>query len=50
MFTLDEFQKGFDVILERPRKAVKVILFPDEKELKEAQKRLEMQRSVKGER
>jgi len=49
MFSLDEFQKGFDVILERPRKCVKVVLFPDKNELREAQKRLEMQRSVKGE-
>ena len=40
MFTLEEFKKGFDVILARPRKSVKVVLFPDEQELKDASERL----------
>ena len=38
---LDEFEKGFEMFLEVPRLAAKVVLFPDPKELKAAKGRLE---------
>jgi hypothetical protein len=39
MFTLDEYAKGFDKMLARPRASAKVILFPDKNELEQAKKR-----------
>jgi threonine 3-dehydrogenase len=40
MFTLADYKKGFDAMLERPRKSAKIVLFPDPKELEAAKKRL----------
>jgi threonine 3-dehydrogenase len=39
MFPLEEFEKGFAAMLERPRKSAKVVLFPDRKEHEAALKR-----------
>ena len=39
MFTLADYTKGFDAMLERPRKSAKIVLFPDPKELDAAKKR-----------
>ncbi len=39
MFTLEDYAKGFDAMLERPRHSAKVVLFPDSAELEAAQKR-----------
>ncbi len=39
MFTLDDFEIGFDAMLERPRKSAKIVLFPDAAELAAAQQR-----------
>ena len=39
MFSLEDYKTGFDRMLERPRHAAKVILFPDLKELEAAKKR-----------
>ena len=40
MFTLEEFAKGFDAMLCRPRASAKVVLFPDAKELEAAKARM----------
>ncbi|MFC2174004.1 alcohol dehydrogenase catalytic domain-containing protein [Acidobacteriota bacterium] len=39
MFTLDEYEKGFEEMMTRPRHSAKVILFPEASELEEANKR-----------
>lgn len=39
MYTLDEFEKGFVRMTERPRQSAKVVLFPDKVELEKAKKR-----------
>ncbi|MBN1754801.1 alcohol dehydrogenase catalytic domain-containing protein [bacterium] len=39
MFELKDFQKGFDLLLAEPRECAKVVLFPEEDELKKALKR-----------
>jgi threonine 3-dehydrogenase len=39
MFSLDDFEEGFRVMMERPRKSAKVVLFPDRAELAKAQER-----------
>ena len=39
MFTLDDFETGFDAMLERPRRSAKIVLFPDAAELAAAQRR-----------
>jgi len=41
MYGLEDFQKGFDRMIERPRKSAKVVLFPDRGEFDAAKKRLE---------
>ena len=33
-YLLDDFEKGFEKMIERPRKSAKVVLFPDAKEMK----------------
>ncbi len=40
LYKLEDFEKGFEKMLSFPRKCGKVVLFPDEKELKEAKKRM----------
>jgi len=40
VFTLDDFAKGFDKMIERPRKSAKVVLLPDKKECEAAAKRI----------
>ncbi len=40
LYKLEDFKKGFDNMLSFPRKCGKVVLFPDERELLEAQKRM----------
>ena len=35
---LNDFAKGFDKMIERPRKSAKVVLFPDRKEYEAAVK------------
>ena len=40
-FSLEDYQLGFDKILERPRQSAKVVLFPDPGDLEQARKRLE---------
>lgn len=39
IFSLDEYEKGFGVMMERPRHSAKVVLFPDPTELAKAKKR-----------
>ncbi len=39
MFTLEDYKKGFDAMLARPRFSAKVILFPEQAELDAAKKR-----------
>jgi threonine 3-dehydrogenase len=39
VFTLADYQKAFEKMIERPRKSAKVVLFPDEKEYQAALKR-----------
>jgi threonine 3-dehydrogenase len=39
MFSLEDYKSGFDRMMERPRHAAKVVLFPDPKELEAAKKR-----------
>jgi len=39
MFTLADFEKGFEEMMTRPRRSAKVVLFPDKKELEEAKRR-----------
>ncbi|HID32062.1 MAG TPA: L-threonine 3-dehydrogenase [bacterium (Candidatus Stahlbacteria)] len=39
MFTLADFQKGFEAMMERPRKSAKVVLFPQEEEFQAAMER-----------
>ena len=38
-FLLEDFEKGFEKMIERPRKAAKVVFFPDAEEYEEACKR-----------
>ena len=38
VFKLEDFAKGFDKMIERPRKSAKVVLFPDAKEYEAAVK------------
>jgi threonine 3-dehydrogenase len=38
-FLLEDFEQGFERMIERPRKAAKVVLFPDKEEFDEACKR-----------
>lgn len=40
LFKLEDFEKGFNEMLAFPRKCGKVVLFPDEKELEKAEKRM----------
>jgi len=40
MFSLEDFKSGFDKMLERPRKAAKIVLFPAREEFEAAKKRL----------
>ena len=40
VFTLADFEAGFEKMIERPRKSAKVVLFPDDKEYQAAVKRL----------
>ncbi|MBP7868350.1 MAG: alcohol dehydrogenase catalytic domain-containing protein [Acidobacteria bacterium] len=40
LFTLDEYVKGFDAMLGRPRQSAKVVLFPDPAELEAAKGRM----------
>lgn len=40
MFTLDEYEKGFDEMMTRPRHSAKVVLFPEEEALSAAKKRM----------
>lgn len=40
VFPLTDFAKGFDKMIERPRKSAKVVLFPDEEDYKAAAKRI----------
>ncbi len=42
LFSLEEFEKGFNAMLERPRRSAKVVLFPDKEELKKAKERLKL--------
>jgi len=39
VFSLADFTKGFDKMIERPRKSAKVVLFPDKQEYQAAVKR-----------
>lgn len=39
LFSLEDYKKGFDLMMERPRKSAKVVLFPDRNEFEEAMKR-----------
>ncbi|MCR4427862.1 MAG: alcohol dehydrogenase catalytic domain-containing protein [Caldiserica bacterium] len=39
MFPLEDFEKGFQAVMHRPRNCLKVVLFPHEKELEIAQAR-----------
>lgn len=39
LFSLEDYKKGFDLMMERPRKSAKVVLFPDRDEFEEAMKR-----------
>lgn len=40
VFKLDDFAKGFEKMIERPRKSAKVILFPDDEEYQAALERI----------
>ncbi|MEO0116944.1 MAG: alcohol dehydrogenase catalytic domain-containing protein [candidate division WOR-3 bacterium] len=40
LFLLDDFAEGFKKMTERPRTSAKVVLFPDEEELKKAKERM----------
>ena len=40
MFKLEEYEKGFQASLALPRRSAKVVLFPDEEELRKAQARM----------
>ncbi|MFQ6083522.1 MAG: alcohol dehydrogenase catalytic domain-containing protein [Candidatus Aminicenantia bacterium] len=44
MYHLTEFKKGFEAITARPRKSAKIVLFPNEQELKKASERLKKQK------
>jgi threonine 3-dehydrogenase len=39
LFMLEDYKKGFDLMMERPRKSAKVVLFLDKDEFKKAKKR-----------
>jgi threonine 3-dehydrogenase len=39
LLPLEDFEKGFQVVLARPRNCLKVVLFPDQNELEKAKKR-----------
>ena len=39
MFSLSDFEKGFEEMITRPRRSAKVVLFPDSEEFKEAKAR-----------
>ena len=39
LFTLEDYKKGFDAMMERPRKSAKVVLFPSREEFESAKKR-----------
>ncbi|MEO0115469.1 MAG: alcohol dehydrogenase catalytic domain-containing protein [candidate division WOR-3 bacterium] len=39
MFALEEYDKGFSLMLERPRQSAKIVLFPDKNELAAAKQR-----------
>jgi threonine 3-dehydrogenase len=41
IFSLDDYEKGFGVMMERPRHSAKVVLFPDPAELSKARSRRE---------
>ncbi len=36
MFLLEDYKKGFDLMMERPRKSAKIVLFPDKEEYRRA--------------
>jgi len=40
MFSLEDYVKGFDAMLGRPRESAKVVLFPDAAEFAAARKRM----------
>jgi len=39
LFTLEDYKKGFDLMMERPRKSAKIVLFPDKDEFGRAKER-----------
>lgn len=43
---LEDFEKGFEMLLAEPRKAAKIVLFPDNGELKAAKERMEEKRDM----
>lgn len=40
LYSLEEYERGFEVMMERPRKSAKVVLFPDRGEYEKAKARL----------
>ncbi len=42
LFLLEEYKKGFDAMLERPRKSAKIVLFPSKDKLEKAKERLKI--------
>ena len=46
VLALEEFEKGFEMLLAEPRLAAKIVLFPDKGELKAAKERLSEKRDM----
>jgi threonine 3-dehydrogenase len=46
VMALDDFEKGFEMLLAEPRQAAKIVLFPDSEELAAAKERLEEKRDM----
>lgn len=46
VLALDDFEKGFEMLLAEPRLAAKIVLFPDHSELKAARERLAEKRDM----
>jgi len=46
VLALDDFEKGFEMLLSEPRLAAKIVLFPDHGELKAAKERLSEKRDM----
>jgi hypothetical protein len=46
VMALEDYEKGFEMLLAEPRQAAKIVLFPDSGELKSAKERMTEKRDM----